>query len=133
MGEAEIIQRNKDTDKIFKKIKEICDDYLDEVYPAAPDPDHYTGQIQDQLKEYDQIWGNEPEPQKEPQIIIVVEGGVIQAVHSNTPIEYRIIDIDDVKELNEKPTDAIGNFSNFENDSIFEDIEAKTKEIIQEV
>ncbi len=133
MKDSEIIQRNRDTDRIFKKIKGICDDYLDEIYPAAPDPDHYTGRIKDLLREYSKIWDEEPEPQKEPQIIIVVEGGVIQAVHSNTPISYRIIDIDVLKTTEENPTDAIGTFDNLEQDSLFTDIEETTKEILTEV
>ncbi len=70
---------------------------------------------------------------EEPQIIIIVEGGVIQAVHSNTPIKYRIIDIDDLKDTEENPTDAIGTFDNLEQDSIFEDIEEATKKIIKEM
>jgi len=67
---------------------------------------------------------------EEPQIIIVVKGGVAQEVHSNIPIEYRIIDFDDVEIM---PEEEKLEFSNFEQDSIFEDIEEKTKEIITEV
>ena len=67
---------------------------------------------------------------EEPQIIIVVEGGVIQAVHSNTPIQYRIIDLDDIREK----ADGINQpFFLLEQDTIFEDIEETTKEIITEV
>jgi len=133
MSDAEIIKRNQDTDKVFEKIKGICEDYLGQHYPAAPDPDHYTGRIKDLLRDYSKIWEEYQEPQKEPQIIIVVESGVIQVVHSNTPIKYRLIDIDNIKTTEENPTDALGTFLHLKQDSLFTDIEEKTKEILTEV
>ena len=64
MGDAEIIQRNRDTDKVFEKIKKICEDYLEQRYPAAPDPDIYIDAIRSKLRKYYRIWETEPEPQK---------------------------------------------------------------------
>jgi len=68
---------------------------------------------------------------EEPQIIIVVEGGVIQAVHSNTPIEYKIIDFDDLEEYTEEEQEERFKH-NYKQDSLFTDFVGEAKAIAKD-
>jgi len=61
----------------------------------------------------------------------VVEGGVIQEVHSNTPIEYKIIDFDDVKEYTEEEQEERFKH-NYEQDSLFTDFIREAKAIAKD-
>ena len=54
-----LAQENNEIAKIFKRIKAIAESYLDQGYPAAPDPIQHLELIEEQVKKYDAQFGNQ--------------------------------------------------------------------------
>ena len=54
-----LAQENNEIAKIFKRIKAIAESYLDQGYPAAPDPIQHLELIEEQVKKYDIQFGNQ--------------------------------------------------------------------------
>lgn len=55
-----LAQENNKIAEIFMRIKVIAETYLNQGYPAAPDPDEYLGLIEEQVKNYyDTLVGNQ--------------------------------------------------------------------------
>ena len=52
-------QENNKTAEFFERTKTIATVYLTQEYPAAPDPDQYLEQIEEQIKNYDALLGNQ--------------------------------------------------------------------------
>jgi len=50
-------EQNKEIDKIFRKIETIAAEYLECIYPEAPDPDEYIDRIENQIKKYQKLTG----------------------------------------------------------------------------
>ena len=54
-----LAQENNEIAEIFERIKTIATVYLTQEYPEAPDPDQYLEQIEEQIKKYDTLVGNQ--------------------------------------------------------------------------
>ena len=51
----ELIQANREIDKLFGRIEDICKEYLSMSYPDAPDSDLYMYRICDMIDSYWQL------------------------------------------------------------------------------
>ena len=54
-----LAQENNVIAEIFERIKVIAETYLSQGYPAAPDPDQYLEKIEEEIKNYDILVGNQ--------------------------------------------------------------------------
>lgn len=50
-----LVQENKEIDKIFRQIELTCSEYLEFIYPEAPDPDVYIDEIEVLVNKYKEL------------------------------------------------------------------------------
>ena len=55
-----LAQENNAISRIFERIKGTAENYLNQGYPAAPDPDQYVEMIEEQIKDYDALKAMSP-------------------------------------------------------------------------